>query len=716
MKTPWLVAAGLALAGCGLPEGEYFGRVPEPDPTHLRYCNSGEPEYLDPALASSTTDMKPIYAMFDGLTDFDPDGLPMPSVATRWDIAPDQRTFTFHLRDDARWSSGRPLVAGDFAYHIARVLHPRTGSKNASTHWRLKNGELYTANRVRLVLRDGGGLAAGDVVELVGLGGEVAPDPAGAGLPDSNLRSSSGELALRDLGAADAQAYARVPPGHQVLIVELGGTAAGARDWAYVYWDEDDGVYGWVPLAELDGQPHGEVVYTVRPVGPEHTVGVTLPAAAGPPRPTTTARGVDLLMLPDVLGVRAPDDRTLVLETHGPVPFMIDQSPQRAFRATPREAVSRWPKRWVYPEHIITSGPFHLTAWKMRDYLRFDKAATFWGAAEVRLERLTMFAINDQAANANLYLQGSCDAMTSNNIPASYLPVMARRGYKDFTIDPYLGIYLYLINAKKFPNVHLRRALSYAIDRTPLPNITRGMELPTAQYMPGKPIHLLDDDELALCGVSREDRGVAAIVEAGALCYVPPPGLDYDLVKMKEELAIARREMGASFPRRITIKFNTGVEQHKLIAEWMQQQLSHKLGIVVELESQEWKTFLKDTVTGQYDVARFGWIGGFPDPEAEFLNIFKCDSPDNRTGWCSAEFDRLMKEADGVVDRKARLALIREAERVMIEDAPVVPLYVYTQKNLRRPYVRGLDLNLVDQPSFRRVWIDPDWRAAAGAR
>ena len=149
----------------------------------------------------------------------------------------------------------------------------------------------------------------------------------------------------------------------------------------------------------------------------------------------------------------------------------------------------------------------------------------------------------------------------------------------------------------------------------------------------------------------------------------------------------------------------------------MQQQLQTQLGIAVELESQEWKTFLKDTVNGEYDLARMGWVGNLADPEAEFLGQFKCDSPDNRTGWCSADYDRLMKQADGTVDRKARLALVREAERLMLEAAPIVPLYVYTQKNLRRPYVRGLDRNLVDSTSFRRVWIDPDWRAhAAGAR
>src|SRR5688572_12398357 len=80
-----LIAATVA-AGCGLPDGDYFGRMPDRiEPGHLRFCNSGEPEGLDPAATSSTTAMKPVYLLFDGLTDFDAQGFPEPSLATHWD-------------------------------------------------------------------------------------------------------------------------------------------------------------------------------------------------------------------------------------------------------------------------------------------------------------------------------------------------------------------------------------------------------------------------------------------------------------------------------------------------------------------------------------------------------------------------------------------------------------------------------------------------------
>jgi oligopeptide transport system substrate-binding protein len=135
------------------------------------------------------------------------------------------------------------------------------------------------------------------------------------------------------------------------------------------------------------------------------------------------------------------------------------------------------------------------------------------------------------------------------------------------------------------------------------------------------------------------------------------------------------------------------------------------LGIQVETESQEFKTFLKDTVNGQYDVARYGWAGNFPDPEAEFLPIFRCRSPDNRPKFCSAEYDQLLARAGAASDRAERLALARRAEKLFMDQAAIIPLYVYTQKSLRKPYVRDMAVNPVAMIPFRRIWIDPDWKA-----
>ncbi len=712
--------SAVLIAGCGLPSGDYFGTVDEhPDPTHLRWCNSGEPEYVDTGLVTSTAGLKMAYALFDGLTSHNLEGLPEPSLATSWTIDHDMRRFTFHLRRDGRWSNGEPITAHDFAYHIVRVLHPLTFSRNAEVHWKLKNGELFSSGRVKLVTADTGVLKRGDIVEIVGMNGEVATDLRKMVVPDSNLRTARGELALRDFGAPNAAAYARVRPGREVTIVEQRADDAGVV-WAYVHRAEGDGVYGWVRQSQLTGQPNGDKRFTVRKVSRVHVPGVFVPvneikAELAKARPTAVAPGRDLLMTPDVLGLRVLADNELVLETWGPLPYMIDVTPNRAFRPTPRKAVSRWPLRWTEPDKIITSGPFHLTRWLHRDRIELVKSDTYWDRDNIKLERITSYNMDDGAASTNFYMTGGCDAMSSNLAPTSFIPVLAgaKRGgrpYKDYFAEPYLGIYFYLINTEKLQNVHFRRALSYAIDRGEMPKILRGGQTPSAQLMPGNPVASLSDDELTLCGITRDHKGVATIVETNKLCYVPPQGLSFDLDKAKQELALAKRDMGADFKTRFTVKFNTGSEGHKLVAENLQAQWKRNLGLTVTLQSQEWKTYLKATTSGEYEVARLGWIGNFPDPESEFLAIFKCDSPMNRTRWCNKEFDRLFKEAEATADRKQRLAIIKRAATIMINEAPVLPLYVYVQHHLQKPYMRDLAINLPDQVPLHKAWIDPDWK------
>lgn len=707
MRKSLALAAALAANSCSLPDSEWFGHIPEPDPTHFRLCNSGEPEYIDPALANATNDMKVIYQIHDGLTAWDPGGLPEPSIATHWDVAPDMKTFTFHLRKDARWSDGTPITSTDFVHSLRRVVHPLTASQKADTV-KVRYAEEFTAGKVRMVLRDVGPFRAGEAVLNVPPADDKQPSP-----PNPNLRRAREALKLRDDADPALPPYATVPAGAEVHIVELGGPGCPTRpiqplacDWAYVFWGAEDGKYGWTPLAALDHP------------GAEQQIAVM---AADEPAATArkaTVRAADLLMLPELLGIEAPDPYTLVLRSKDPVPYFIDLTAQSPFRLTSRRAVSREPKRWTRPENIITSGEFHLKAWKPRDKFELVKSPTWWGRDRVKLERLTIYSMNDQSANANVYYQGGCDATVSNNIPNSYFPVLSGENggqwRKDYLRSAFLGIYFYLINVQRYPNVHFRRALSHALDRRMLPKMLKGGQIPATWLVPSTPFANMTDEELATCGATKDTPGHGLIVEKGKICYRSPRGAEYDLEKARAELALAKKELGGKLPP-ITIRYNSGVEYHKTMAEWIQHEWSTHLGLTVTTESQEWQTMLKAIRNKDYDIARFGSIGNFPDPEAEFVApSFRCGAPDNKTGYCNAKFDELLQQAEQLADRKARLDLIRQAEEIMISEQPIIPLYVYTQHALQKPYVKGLPMNISDQHQFRHVWIDPAWKETEG--
>src|SRR5262249_35973226 len=154
------------------------------------------------------------------------------------------------------------------------------------------------------------------------------------------------------------------------------------------------------------------------------------------------------------------------------------------------------------------------------------------------------------------------------------------------------------INTKKFPNRHLRRALALAVDRTQIPRFTQGNEIPMAQLTPGSPILSLEKADLAACGVTRTAPGVALMMKKGKLCYVPPPGLDYDAVRARAEMAQARAELGAKFPAKFTYRYSAGTEVNKQIAEYLQAAWA-RVGITVELESQELNTLNADTLKGK---------------------------------------------------------------------------------------------------------------------
>ncbi|MDB4954844.1 MAG: oppA [Myxococcales bacterium] len=702
-----------AVAACGVPEGEYFGHIPDDiDPHQLRWCNQGEPDHLDPVRASSTVSAPMILMLFDGLTTYNPDGLPVASLATSWDISDDLRTYTFHLRRDARWSNGRGVTAYDVAYTAMRVANRLTASPNADNIQTVKNVMAYLTRTVAQLRRDAGPYRAGEIVEVL-----WSPTEA----PDLDARAATHTLALRDLGAPETAAYAQVPPGIQVSVVERTGQRAtppspDGQPWAYVYWQRDaEGVYGWVHADELTVEPNADMQLLVRRVTAKNRPGgagsiAELAADELAPRPPVYVRGRDLTASTDVLGVSVPDPYTIVFECADPTPYLLALTANRALRTTPIEAVSRWPSRWTQPDRIITSGPMHLTEWKDRDHLTFVRSKTYWNPSEVKLDRIIAISMDDQAATTNYYFTGGCDATATNTIPSTYLPALngELRGttYKDYSVAPYLAVYFAQINTKVVTNRHLRRALGFAIDRRPVPRFMHGGEMPTAVLTPGTPIKSLGDADLAACGVTRDTPGLAMVMQSGELCYVPPPGLDYDLAKAKQELELARQELG-TLPE-LTYLYNSGNEAHKQIAEYLQSSWK-AVGLDVRIESMEWNSMLDATRTGKFQLLRFGAAGQLADTEGEFLPTFRCASPDNRSKWCNPQFESLMEEARTMRDRKARNAKVREAESVLLEDAPVLPIYVYTQKHLIKPYVRDYPVNLVDQPPLWRAWIDPDW-------
>jgi oligopeptide transport system substrate-binding protein len=379
------------------------------------------------------------------------------------------------------------------------------------------------------------------------------------------------------------------------------------------------------------------------------------------------------------LGVAAPDDSTVVATLESPTAYFLFLTQFYTYIPVPRQAIERWGARWTLPGHIVSNGPYVLDYWRQNDRFEFVRNRRYWDAASVRLDRIVAYSVDDLNTSTNLYKAGVIDWSPSGSIPAPFLPYM--KPYADFRTGDYQGTYFYSVNTtrKPYDNVWVRRALNYAIDREAITrDLLKGTRRPWGRNVP-----------------------------SGYPGYEPPPEIKFDPARARECLAKAGYPGGRGFPK-ISILFNTS-EDHKRIAEAIQAMWKRELGIQVELSNQEWGSYLQATTTLQYDVARRSWIGDYLDPNT-FLNMLVTGDGNNRTGFSNARYDALLHGAAREVDVAKRMAMLREAEALALDQAPYLPIYHYSTTELVKPYVRGLYQNALDTHPLKAVWIDRQWR------
>ena len=382
------------------------------------------------------------------------------------------------------------------------------------------------------------------------------------------------------------------------------------------------------------------------------------------------------------VGISAPDDTTLIIRLHDPAPYFVFLTAFYSYLPVPRHVVERWGDQWTRPGHIVSNGPFILTEWRQQDRFVFHRNPRYWDPASVKLDGVIAYSVEDLNTSINLYKAGAVDWTTSGYIPAPFLPYLS--AFKDYQHAPQQGVYFYSVNVtrKPFDNVWLRRALNWSIDRKAIANdLLKGTRDPWGLFAP-----------------------------TGYPGYDPPPPVTFDPEKARAFLAKAGYPDGRGCPK-ISIMFNTS-EDHRRIAEAIQQMWKRELHIDVELSNQEWGSFLQAQTQLQYDVSRRSWIGDYLDPTT-FLGCMLTGDGNNRTGWSSPRYDGLLRAASKEVNPTRRFALLREAEALLLDESPVIPIYHYTVNDLVKPYVRGIVPNLLDTHPLRHVWIDHDWKPGA---
>ena len=392
----------------------------------------------------------------------------------------------------------------------------------------------------------------------------------------------------------------------------------------------------------------------------------------------------------DELGIEVVDDHTLKVTLEAPTAYFLELTAFTTYFPVREDIVEADPEGWALePETYVSNGPFKLVKWDMKDQLIFEKNENYWNASEVKLPGVVYKLVRDQNTAYASLKSGEFDMV--DTVPPSEIANGKKEGL--VTVYTNLGTYMLIFNVGKqstlpdevkkvLSNAKVRRALSIAIDRKALvENVTKAEQVPASSFVP-QGIKNEDGEDFA----DREyyDANQANIEEA------------------KQLLAEAGYPNGEGIPT-LEFMFNTEGD-HRLIAQAIQQDWA-KIGVNVELTNQEWKVFLNTKQEGGYEIARHGWSADYVDPMT-FLDLWVTGGGNNDTGYSNSEYDALVKAAKVEADLDKRWEMMKQAEDIIMEDMPIIPLYYYTKVKGAKPEVKGVRVSTLGHVFFDKAYIE----------
>ncbi len=374
----------------------------------------------------------------------------------------------------------------------------------------------------------------------------------------------------------------------------------------------------------------------------------------------------------DEVGVKALDDRTLQVTLEQPTPYFLELTAFHTYFPVNKKVVEANPKWAGEVKTLVGNGPFKVEAWAHRDKLTLVKNQKYWDKDAVKLDRIEGAMIEDENVEMSMFEDGLLDwaGQPLGNLPQDVIPVLKKEG--KLITQPFAGVYWYKFNTEQAPfnNAKIRKAFSYAINRQAvIDKAALNNPLPATAVVP--------------LTMTLKDGGYFK---------------DNDTETAKKLLAEGMKELGISKLPPITVSYNTS-ESHKKIAEAIRDQWKQALGVEVKLESTEWKVYLENMHTGNYQIGRLGWLGDFNDP-INYLEMFESKTGGNNdTRWENQKYQELLKQSATEADAEKRKKLLTDAEAILMDEMPVMPIYFYSDAFVKKEYVKDYvidGLNYID--------------------
>lgn len=387
---------------------------------------------------------------------------------------------------------------------------------------------------------------------------------------------------------------------------------------------------------------------------------------------------------PEALGIKALDAHTLQLTLNEPTPYLLYLLNTNTTYPVHRPTIEKFGKatdrftRWTRVENMVNNGPFNLKSWQLNRRIELSKNHAYWNSDRVKLNGIVFHPIESDSIEERMFRAGALHY--TMRVPLGKISGYISREHSPYVQGPAFASYYYLFNTQRPPvnDIRVRKALAMAIDREKLAST------------------ILQDVYLPLY----------SLIPPGVSGYESPPGPGYNPIEARALLAAAGYPDGQNWPG-LEVVYNTQESHHKIVMA-IQQMWVEVLNIDVTLNNMEWKVFLDRIDGGDFVLARAGRTWSALDPHVP-LSIFVSDSGNNPTGFANARFDTLvLREALAAETSRERLALYREAESILLGEMPLIPLFVYTNRHLIHPSLRGAPDNLMDRVNYRYVWLESD--------
>jgi len=385
---------------------------------------------------------------------------------------------------------------------------------------------------------------------------------------------------------------------------------------------------------------------------------------------------------PDTLGVSAPDNATIVVQLTNPAPYLPSLLSHTSTCPVHRPTLASHPDSFAKPGIMMSNGAFVLKAWVQNAHIILTRNHHYWNDAHTRLDGVKYLLISDENAELTRYRAG--ELQVTNVVPRSQFDWIKANLASELHVSPQLTTYFYGFNLRRAPfndKPGLRRALSLVIDRDKLTQLVlRVGELPAYGWVP------------------------PGVNNYGSQSF------DYKDKPIADRIAEARRlyqEAGysAANPLRFELRYNSA-EVHTKLAVAIASAWKEALGAEVRLTAVEFKSLLQDIDQGDVDVFRSSWVGDYNDAYT-YLQYLKSDFGINLPRYRNSDYDALLARAAAEVDPAKRRAELEDAERLMLKDTPLMPIYFYVNKHLVKPEVDGWYDNIMNVVYTKDLGLRP---------